>query len=75
MRDAGITHFKWNHSGGSVKPRCYHRDELNGKVFDLNKILTLILFNKNSESKLSLPIQKGLNFQSCTSKPFITRVL
>ena len=36
MRDAGITHFKWNHSGGSVKPRCYHRDELNGKVFDLN---------------------------------------
>ena len=36
MLDAGITHFKWNHSGGSVKPRCYHRDVLNGKVFDLN---------------------------------------
>ncbi|QWX10262.1 head protein [Vibrio phage vB_VpP_BT-1011] len=36
MRDAGMTKYEWVHTGGSKQPRNYHRDFLNGKVFDLN---------------------------------------
>ncbi len=30
---AGVKKFKWLHSGGSVMPREYHMDVLNGKIF------------------------------------------
>lgn len=36
MRDAGVTSYEWVHTGGSKQPRSYHRDVLNGQVFDLN---------------------------------------
>jgi uncharacterized protein with gpF-like domain len=36
MRDVGVTKYRWQHSGGSQQPRSYHRDELNGQIFDLN---------------------------------------
>lgn len=36
MRDAGMTKYIWRHSSASQKPREYHRDELAGKVFDIN---------------------------------------
>lgn len=36
MRDAGVTQYEWIHTGGSRQPRSYHRDVLNGKIFDLN---------------------------------------
>lgn len=36
MRDAGITTYEWVHTGGSKQPRNYHRDVLNGNIYDLN---------------------------------------
>ena len=40
MRDAGVTKFKWSHTGGSVKPRQHHLlpfpDGLNGGIFSLD---------------------------------------
>lgn len=39
MQDAGITHFKWMHVGGSVKPRPFHiadhPEGLNGGIFSI----------------------------------------
>lgn len=35
-KDAGLTKYIWHHTSGSQKPRSYHRDVLDGKVFDLN---------------------------------------
>lgn len=37
MQDAGIKRFEWVHSGGSQRPRKYHKDVLNGQVFDLDR--------------------------------------
>ena len=36
MRDVGITQFKWVHAGGSKDPRNYHKNVLNGKVFNVD---------------------------------------
>ena len=36
MAKVGVDKYKWVHSGGGQKPREYHRDELNGKVFSLD---------------------------------------
>lgn len=36
MQDNGIKKFEWLHSGGSQTPRKYHKEVLNGKVFDIN---------------------------------------
>ncbi|WVH05503.1 hypothetical protein KKJFFJLC_00013 [Vibrio phage vB_VpaS_PGB] len=36
MRDANVTKYEWVHTGGSKEPRSYHRDVLNGQIFDLN---------------------------------------
>lgn len=32
----GFTQFEWLHSGGSQRPREYHRDVLNHNIFDIN---------------------------------------
>lgn len=37
MQEAGIKKFEWVHSGGSQKPRLYHKNVLNGQIFDLDK--------------------------------------
>lgn len=36
MKDAGITKFRWRHSAGSAVPRPYHKDVLDGEVFELD---------------------------------------
>jgi len=36
MKDIGVDEYTWKHSGGSVKPRDYHRDTLNGNVYSLS---------------------------------------
>ena len=36
MRDIGVDEYTWRHSGGSQKPRDYHRDVLNGNVYSLS---------------------------------------
>lgn len=33
MKSIGVEKYEWVHSGGSNKPREYHRDVLNGKIF------------------------------------------
>lgn len=35
FQENGITKFRWLHSGGSREPRPYHRDVLNGNVYDI----------------------------------------
>lgn len=37
MQDTGVKRFEWVHSGGSKEPRKYHRDVLNGQIFDIDK--------------------------------------
>lgn len=32
MQDVGIDYFEWVHTGGSQKPRSYHKNVLNGKI-------------------------------------------
>ena len=36
MKDVGVDEYVWKHSGGSVKPRDYHRDVLNGQTCSLS---------------------------------------
>ena len=36
MKDVGVDQYVWRHAGGSVKPRDYHRDVLNGQTFKLS---------------------------------------
>lgn len=36
MQETGVKKFKWIHSGGSKEPRKYHRDVLNGQIFDID---------------------------------------
>lgn len=36
FQESGIKKFRWLHSGGSRDPRIYHRDVLNGQVFDID---------------------------------------
>ena len=36
MQETGVKKFKWMHSGGSKEPRLYHRDVLNGQIFDID---------------------------------------
>lgn len=36
MRDAGMTKYIWRHRSGSKQPRKYHKDVLNGQIFDIN---------------------------------------
>jgi len=36
MRALGVNKFEWVHSGGSNHPREFHRDELDGKIFELD---------------------------------------
>ena len=36
FQENGIKKFRWIHSGGSRDPRPYHRDVLNGQVFDVD---------------------------------------
>ena len=36
FQENGITKFKWLHSGGSREPRPYHRDVLNGNIYDIS---------------------------------------
>ena len=37
MQETGVKKFEWIHSGGSKEPRKYHRDVLNGQIFDIDK--------------------------------------
>ncbi len=37
FRENGISKFEWVHSGGSRDPRPYHKDVLNGQIFDVDK--------------------------------------
>lgn len=37
MRDVGVEEYEWVHSGGSVDPRDYHKNVLNGEVFSLDE--------------------------------------
>jgi SPP1 gp7 family putative phage head morphogenesis protein len=36
FEECGIRRFKWLHSGGSRDPRPYHKDVLDGQVFDID---------------------------------------
>lgn len=36
FQENGITKFRWLHSGGSRDPRPYHRDVLNGNIYDID---------------------------------------
>ena len=36
MQNVGVGEYEWAHAGGSVKPRCFHRDVLNGQIFSLD---------------------------------------
>lgn len=36
MREVGVTKYRWKHTGGSVEPRPYHKNVLDGKVFSLD---------------------------------------
>lgn len=36
FQDGNIRKFKWLHSGGSRDPRPYHKDVLDGQIFDIN---------------------------------------
>ena len=36
MREVGVTNYRWKHAGGSVNPRPYHKNVLDGKVFSLD---------------------------------------
>lgn len=36
MQDLGVGTYTWRWSGGSQRPRCYHRDVLNGQTFSLD---------------------------------------
>lgn len=36
MRKVGARKYEWMHSGGSNHPREYHRDTLNGQIFDID---------------------------------------
>lgn len=36
FQENGIKKFRWLHSGGSRDPRPYHRDILNGQIFDID---------------------------------------
>jgi uncharacterized protein with gpF-like domain len=36
MKDIGVDGYIWRHAGGSVKPRDYHRDVLNGNTYSLS---------------------------------------
>jgi SPP1 gp7 family putative phage head morphogenesis protein len=36
MRSVGIAQYTWRHAGGSQEPRQYHKNVLNGQVFDLD---------------------------------------
>lgn len=36
MQGIGAGEYIWRHAGGSVKPRCFHRDVLNGQTFSLD---------------------------------------
>lgn len=36
MQDIGVGTYIWRHSGGSVHPRDFHRDVLNGQTFSLD---------------------------------------
>jgi len=36
FQENGIRRFKWLHSGGSRDPRPYHKDVLNGEIFDID---------------------------------------
>ena len=35
FQESGITKFEWVHSGGGREPREYHKDVLNGQIFDV----------------------------------------
>lgn len=37
FQENGIKKFEWVHSGGSRDPRKYHKDVLNGQMFDINQ--------------------------------------
>ena len=37
FQEAGIKKFKWLHSGGSRDPRLYHKNVLDGQIFDIDK--------------------------------------
>lgn len=36
MQDLGSGQYIWRHAGGSQRPRCFHRDVLNGQTFSLD---------------------------------------
>lgn len=36
FQEAGIRKFKWLHSGGSAQPREYHKNVLNGNIYDMD---------------------------------------
>jgi len=38
MEALGVTKFEWLHSGGSNKPRIFHKDELNGQIFSFDNL-------------------------------------
>lgn len=37
LLDAGVTHFRWIHTGRSKVPRPLHRDVLNGRIYPFDK--------------------------------------
>ncbi len=60
FEQAGVKRFRWRHNGGSREPREYHKNVLNGKIFDLDKGAP----NDKPEPKYIYPAQ--LPYCHCT---------
>lgn len=64
MEALGVTEFEWVHSGGSNHPREYHRDVLNGKIFNFEDLPHL---DGPNQGEQGIPGQAP--FCRCTMRP------
>lgn len=66
MQNVGVSEYIWRHAGGSVKPRCFHRDVLNGQIFSLDNPPII-------EEKTGIRGKPGdLPFCNCYMEPVIS---
>jgi len=66
MKDLGVGEFVWHHAGGSVNPRDYHLNVLNGQKFSLDDLPII-------DPKTGVKGKPGdLPFCSCYMEPVIS---
>ena len=66
MKEAGIKKFRWLHTGGGLHPRLYHKNVLNGQIFDIDK--PPVIDPKTNEK--GFPGQ--LPFCKCVMQPIVS---